>query len=122
MPSTILIVEDDADIRESVRDLLEEEGYAVVVANNGQQALDLLHKAAPLPSLLLVDLLMPVMDGVEFLQRIQLDQRLVPIPVLVFSASSTVQPPAGTPMLRKPLAMDELLEAIRQHCASARSP
>lgn len=116
MGSSILVVEDDADIRESVCDLLDEEGYSVVVARHGQDALNVLDRISPLPSLLLVDLLMPVMDGIEFLQRLQQDPRLAPIPVLVFSASSTVQPPPGIPVLRKPLSLDALLDAVKERC------
>jgi CheY-like chemotaxis protein len=115
----VLVVDDDRDIRESFRDLLEAEGYAVSTAANGREALDFL-AAHERPGLMLVDLLMPVMDGVELIETLRGDPRsLSSVPVLVVSASSTVAPPPGTPALRKPVQLDELLARVESLCHRA---
>jgi CheY-like chemotaxis protein len=83
----VLVVEDDADIRESVRELLESEGLTVSVAANGREALAHLNEAETLPDLVLLDLMMPVMDGFAFRERQRADTRLAGIPVVVLSAN-----------------------------------
>jgi CheY-like chemotaxis protein len=82
----LLLVEDDRDILEVLRDLLESEGYHVDCAQNGMQALELLSKLAVLPGLILLDLMMPVMDGFEFRQKQKEDPRFSKIPLIVMSA------------------------------------
>jgi len=79
-------VDDDADIREALEELLADSGYSVMTAGNGRQALDLLADE-PLPSVILLDMMMPVMDGYEFLEAQRNDQRLASIPVAVLTAS-----------------------------------
>jgi len=108
----ILVVDDDDDIRESLAWLLEDEGYRVDAAANGRDALVVLARI-PLPSVALVDLRMPVMDGVELIERLRADPRYASLPVIVFSAASTVAPPAGVSLLRKPIPTGELLTALR---------
>lgn len=107
----VLVVEDDPDIRESLKDVLEDAGWQVSLAQHGAEALVRLREV-PKPRVVLVDLLMPVMDGLEFLQRLAADPDLQDTPVVVASASSTTQPPEGTPFLRKPLEVDELLAML----------
>ena len=85
----ILIVEDDFDIREALTQILEEEGYAVREAANGREALDV--AARELPSLILLDLMMPVMNGWQFRAEQIKDPRLAPVPVLVISADPHLQ-------------------------------
>ena len=70
----VLIVEDDESIREMMRHVLEIEGYSVSIANNGKEALDSLNQDSDLPSIILLDLMMPVLDGWQFYRRSQRTQ------------------------------------------------
>jgi len=112
---TVLIVEDDPDALEALGDLLESHGYAVTSARHGAEALELLGRS-PLPQLILLDLLMPTMDGWEFRRRQKNDPRIAKIPVVVVSASSAAKPIDADSILRKPVDIDRLLETIARHC------
>jgi CheY-like chemotaxis protein len=116
-PLTILVVDDDDDIRESLASILEEEGYAVHTAANGRLALDVLEEI-PRPALAIVDLRMPVMDGVELIHEMRGDARLAAVPILVLSAASIVAAPDGIPRLSKPSSVETILAAIRTHAAN----
>jgi CheY-like chemotaxis protein len=109
---SILIVEDDLDIREALAEALGFEGYDVLLAENGQEALDVL-RVGPLPHVILLDLLMPVMNGWEFRQEQLADPALAGIPVVVVSASA---PGDARPdrYLPKPFSIDELLVAVAE--------
>src|SRR4051794_32442195 len=85
-PSLVLLVEDDADLRETTAMLLECEGYQVCAVENGREALNQLLDG-PLPSVILLDMLMPVMNGWEFRAHQQRDPRLAAVPVVVVTAS-----------------------------------
>jgi CheY-like chemotaxis protein len=111
----ILVVEDDPDALEALGDLLESHGYAVIFAHHGAEALQILGKP-PLPRLILLDLLMPTMDGWEFRDRQKKDPRIAHIPVVVVSASSGAKPIDANSILRKPVDIDRLLEAVAKHC------
>ncbi|HZU84489.1 MAG TPA: response regulator [Polyangiaceae bacterium] len=113
----VLIVDDDPDILEALEFALQEAGYQTEIATNGREAMDRLVRGGRRPALILLDMLMPVMDGVEFLAAVRQRPSLAQIPVLVISAASTVDPPPGTRVLQKPLSLDHLLEAVRQGCA-----
>jgi CheY-like chemotaxis protein len=114
----ILIVEDDFDIREALTQILEEEGYAVRGASHGREALDLVAEAGA-PKLILLDLMMPVMNGWQFRAEQLKDPALAPVPVLVISADPQVQTKAASlgaaGLLRKPISLDDLLEAVKTH-------
>ena len=112
---TVLIVEDDPDALEALGDLLDSHGYAVSSARNGAEALELLGRSA-LPNLIVLDLLMPTMDGWEFRRRQKNDPRIAHIPVVVVSASSAAKPIDADSILRKPVNIDRLLETIARHC------
>jgi CheY-like chemotaxis protein len=112
---TVLIVEDDPDALEALGDLLDSHGYAVASARNGAEALELLGRS-PLPSLIVLDLLMPTMDGWEFRRRQKNDPRIAHIPVIVVSASSAAKPIDADSILRKPVDINRLLETIARHC------
>lgn len=115
--STILVVEDDHDIRVSMRALLEEEGYKVVTVTNGLSALSVLEHSADLPSLILLDLMLPVMDGWHFADRIRLNPRLANIPIVIVSAYDDPPPPQGVSgFIKKPLNTDTLLSVVSAHC------
>src|ERR1051325_115610 len=85
--STVLLVEHDEELPDIVGDLLERGGYDVVPARNGKQALDYLENAHEMPALILLDLMMPIVNGWEFLRVIKSDKRFSSIPVVVTTAS-----------------------------------
>jgi CheY-like chemotaxis protein len=117
----ILIVEDDHDIREALTQILEDEGYPVRGASNGREALDVA-AAGPPPSLILLDLMMPIMNGWQFRAEQMKDARLASVPVLVISADPNLQPKASAlgvaGILKKPIALDDLLSAIKVYYPS----
>lgn len=120
LPGSLLVVEDDDDIRTSMAELLSAEGYSVLEARNGKEALDVLRHAEPLPRLILLDLMMPVMSGAEFCAAQHRDPRLKDIPVILVSASSQIQQSAAemgvTGVLRKPMSLNALLAVAEQYC------
>ena len=115
---SILIVDDDPDIRAALVDVLSDSGYAVRAASNGREALEILRTGAP-PRLVLLDLMMPVMDGLQFRQEQLADPALRDVPVVVISAGSNVAESARSlgvaGYLRKPIDLDRLLEVIARH-------
>ena len=118
-PRPVLIVEDDADLREMMAQLLTLEGYHIDTAANGREALEYLHEA-PRPDVILLDLMMPIMDGWEFRRRQQSDPALADVPVIVLTALDQAQARAndlnGVDFLKKPLDFDRLLELVRRRC------
>jgi two-component system cell cycle sensor histidine kinase/response regulator CckA len=110
---TLLIVEDDADIREALAGLLEIEGFHVIGCPNGREGLDWLRKS-PKPDLILLDLMMPVMDGWQFRVAQKDDPELAIIPVIAVSADSTAKAAAidAEAYLKKPVDYDTLVETI----------
>lgn len=115
VPFQVLLVEDDVDIREAIADLLEEFGYAVRAACNGREALDVL-ATEYLPDLILLDLMMPVMDGWALKAELAESKALQAIPVVVLTADVNVTGLAGSlpgsDYLRKPIAVDQLLRML----------
>jgi CheY-like chemotaxis protein len=110
--ATVLLVDDDVEILDSLSFLLEDEGYAVQTATNGHNALAVLERV-PLPALALVDLRMPVMDGVELIEALRRDPRYARLPIIAFSAAAMVSVPSGVLLLSKPIGIARLLDAIR---------
>lgn len=112
---SVLVVDDDSDIRDLMSELLELAGYDVRTASNGLDALNTLHSAAPLPAVILLDINMPVMDGREFMVQRAKEAALEAIPVLVTSA--TAQRIEGAEALfRKPVDLDRLLAHVAAIC------
>jgi CheY-like chemotaxis protein len=112
---TILIVEDDESIREAMRLYLEVDGYAVKTAGDGKEALELLARE-PAPQMILLDLMMPVMDGYEFLRVRKMDAALSRIPVVIVSAFSGELPGVNVQgMVGKPVDFDRLRELMRRY-------
>lgn len=115
---SVLVVDDDPDIREILQDLLECYGYRVTTAENGADALDKL-RAGEEPCLILLDLMMPIMDGIEFRDEQRRDPALAEIPVVMVSAGGDVAAKAaaaGVEGFTKPVDMDVLLSTIRRFC------
>jgi CheY-like chemotaxis protein len=114
----ILLVEDDADIAEAISTCLADHGFTVVVAANGREALDTLLQSAPLPSLILLDLMMPVMDGWQFRAAQSAEPLLSGIPVVLLSAHVNVREAAEkmavAGWLKKPVELTALLEAVER--------
>jgi CheY-like chemotaxis protein len=117
---SVLIVEDDHDIREALQGVLSLEGYRTVAAENGRDALDLLEHMQTPPFLLLVDLMMPVMNGWDFVAAVRRDPQLSEIPIVVVSAIGASQPvPEDVVFLKKPVQVERLLEVVREHRSHA---
>ncbi len=113
----VMLVGDDIDVREVMSEILMARGYVVLQAGNGLEAMEVLTKTARLPSLVLLDMAMPTMDGPAFLRVRAQDPILKDIPVLVVSGSAP--PRAATEgiegFLRKPVEVTQLLQAIGQY-------
>lgn len=119
MRDGILIVEDDESIREILKTALEFEGYRVWVAANGQEGIEILSKGASV-CLILLDLMMPVMDGWEFVDAMGKDSELSNIPVVVITAFGDLggRPIRAKEVVKKPVDLDYLFRVVKQNCRS----
>jgi len=115
MNHTVLLVEDEDELREMMSDALEFNGYKVVAARDGQDALDALSTIQP--CLVLLDLLMPGMNGWDFFAKLRQLPQLADVPVVVHSSSPSSAPEGVTRVLQKPLQLERLLSVIREYCA-----
>jgi CheY-like chemotaxis protein len=107
----ILVIDDDAGIREAIVDLLDEEGFATASASNGLEALNYIAEAPQKPALIFLDLMMPTLDGWTFCKIRQATQMLMDIPVIAISAASMTgahEPLRVEAMLSKPFDPDAL--------------
>jgi len=111
----LLVVEDDAAMREELEGLLEQDGYRVLMVDDGHGALSVLGQLKP--HLILLDLMMPVVSGWEVMVVIDQTPALASIPVVVMSAYAHQAPPNVAHVLKKPFSGDELLSVVRRHCA-----
>ncbi|HMF40420.1 MAG TPA: response regulator [Polyangia bacterium] len=112
----VLIVDDDPDIREILAEALESFGFVVVTAAHGRDALAMLARMAVRPSVILLDLMMPVMDGYGFLEERTKDTKLESIPLAVITAGHGVDRGRigpSTPIVPKPFEMPTLLRVLR---------
>jgi CheY-like chemotaxis protein len=116
-PEHILVVEDDRDLRSSLCEALELEGYVAVCAENGEAALRHLATGAR-PCVILLDLMMPVMDGWTFRRELQKDPSLAAIPVIVMTAATPARAAAlaSEAILYKPLHMGKVVHVVQEHC------
>lgn len=117
----MLIVEDDDDVRASLVELLQHEGYAVVTARDGREGLAILD-GSPRPFVAVVDLMMPLMTGWEFVNNVKARDDFADIPLIVTSAVAARAPAGADHVVRKPLDLDRLLELIRSYCETERPP
>lgn len=118
----VLVVEDDMDVREMLRTILETEGYETVVAANGAEALEAMQQRTP--CVVLLDLMMPVMDGWTFRQRQLATPEFADVPVICLTAVYDPQAASHAlraPCLHKPVEMDALLDRVEQACWNRRS-
>jgi CheY-like chemotaxis protein len=108
----LLLVDDDGELRESLAELFEDEGYVTALAANGGEALDLL-RAPDLPDLIIVDLMMPGMNGWQLLDQLRGDPRLCAIPLLIITAGRNIGAEAlAAEILFKPFHLDDFLERV----------
>lgn len=119
----ILVVEDDLDIRTQIVQILIDEGYKALSATNGKEALDLLSDLSEddLPGCIILDLMMPIMTGRQFLDKVMVDSKLSSIPIVVATAKGSPKEeliglPSHVGRIRKPMGVDELIAAIEVHC------
>ena len=109
-------MDDNTDARETLAEALQISGYAVRTAADGRIALDLATEYQP--ALVLLDLMMPVMDGWQVVEAMREDPVLSGIPVVIVSAA-TAPPPDGLPVVRKPASFDEILDVIHRALGDA---
>jgi CheY-like chemotaxis protein len=124
MTRRVMIVEDDKEIRDSIVELFEDEGYGIEVASNGEAALTVLRGATELPGVVLLDLMMPDMDGFQFRAEQLKDPRLAQVPILLMSAGADLADKASRlgaqGYLRKPFRdLDQILTMVDRFFASA---
>ncbi len=120
-PAIVLVVDDDPDIRHAVRAILEEAGYATLEASHGREALELLQRAEVKPDLVLLDLMMPMMDGWQLRARLLEDHALASLPIVIMTAHggllrAVANTRPATPVLSKPIDVDRLLELVATYC------
>ncbi len=119
MSRPLLVVDDDTDLREALEEVLRDAGYEVIGASNGKHALEVLGGVPVLPGLVLLDMMMPVLDGAGFARAMRQEPKWRDIPVLVFSASANARQVAeeigACGHMRKPVDVDTLLDAVGKH-------
>jgi CheY-like chemotaxis protein len=119
--ATILIAEDHVDSRDALEALLLASGFAVVLARNGREAVD--QAVAHRPDLILMDIMMPEVDGFEAMRRIRNDARMGAVPIIAVTAMEGAHPRAleagADDCVRKPLEIRGLLEKVRDRLAAA---
>lgn len=119
---SVLVVEDNQDMRDTLVEFLQTFGYPAIGAEHGQDALDKLKGMDSNPCIILLDLMMPVMDGQTFRTEQRADPQLANIPVVVISAYRDVERQANdlaAGFLQKPVRLETLLETARKHCDAA---
>ena len=118
MACRVLIVEDDADLREMMAQMLTLEGFDAETATDGADALGKVGTARPLPHIILLDMMMPRMDGWTFVERQRSSPAIADIPVVVVSAAPAdrLRGLSVAAVLQKPLNFDQLLATLRTHC------
>lgn len=113
--TTVLVVDDDAEIRQALLELLEDEDYGVILAANGKEALDLVATGIK-PDVILLDVMMPIMDGWHFLSARLKHPELIEVPIIIISAGQEAEREARKvgvfEVAKKPLHVDDLIRRI----------
>jgi CheY-like chemotaxis protein len=116
----VMVVEDDRDVRETIAEILVENDYQPLLAANGAEALAALRSAAALPCVILLDIMMPVMNGWEFRAQQKVEAPFGAIPVVVITAHADASRAAAemeaADFLRKPVKLESLLAAVSRFC------
>jgi CheY-like chemotaxis protein len=119
MTRPLLVVDDDTDLREALEEVLRDAGFIVLGASNGREALEVLARARPLPGLVLLDMMMPVLDGLGFAKEMHAVPEWKHLPIVIFSASAgnaaTAQEVGACAYLRKPVDVEVLVDTVGQH-------
>ena len=122
----VLVVDDDATIRGLVAEVLDDEGYQVQTAGNGQAALDIIQGPPPPPDAIVTDLMMPVLDGWAFVEQCHLSEGCADIPIVVMSAASSLPQSAARlrahgvrAVLAKPFDFDALVALVQRFAPAA---
>jgi len=115
MKSTILVVEDEKESRDSLREILEFEGYKVETAVNGLEALETLNASGDSICIVLLDLFMPVMDGWQVIDQLRAQGRLDATQIVIIT-SAPYRAPAGMPVFQKPLDLDKVMNEVQRLC------
>ncbi len=117
MNHTILLIEDEDELRDSMREALELNGYVVIAVRDGQEALDELDRIEQL-CLVLLDLIMPRVNGWDFFAKMREHTVLAAVPVIVHSSTPRQAPIGVTRVLAKPLRFDQLIATVREYCVA----
>jgi CheY-like chemotaxis protein len=115
MTHTVLIVEDEVELRELIQVALELNGYSVVAVGDGRAAFEAIPRIERL-CLVLLDLLMPGMNGWDFVAQARTQPHLANLPIIVHSSATNEAPAGATAVLRKPIKLERLLSVIGQYC------
>jgi CheY-like chemotaxis protein len=121
----VLVVDDDLDIREILSETLEDLGFEILTAANGREALTVLRGLQGGASAILLDLMMPVMDGYGFLEARAQDPRLASIPIVVVTAGHGIDNErigAAIPIIRKPFDLSQLVNVLDRVCGRVERP
>jgi CheY-like chemotaxis protein len=122
----ILLVDDSVDHQELLTMLFEEEGFDLKCASNGKEALELLRSMPELPAFILLDMMMPIMDGYTFRENQIKNPRLASIPVVVMTADNSVVAKSKdlgvAEFINKPANIEDLLEAAKRYCGGSFNP
>lgn len=113
---TVVVVDDEEDTRELLRELLESRGHEVTTAKDGVEALDIVRHASSI-CIMILDLMMPRMDGAKVVETLQQEGRSFPVWI---STSAPERAPKGMPCLPKPVDVDRLLSIVDEHCIPSR--
>jgi CheY-like chemotaxis protein len=114
----VMLVEDEDDVREVLRECLEMRGYEVVEARNGRVAVEYLARGGAHPCLIVLDLIMPIMDGWEVLETLARNAAWAEIPVVI-STSVLDRVPENRPLLPKPVSLADFLRTVEKSCGRA---
>jgi CheY-like chemotaxis protein len=118
--SKILIVEDDECILYALVELLAEEGYEVIPAHHGKEALKILQDRKEDPCLIITDLMMPEMDGFELMKILQELDIVISIPIVVMTASNS-NASNGKQLIRKPFNLEVVVQTVKKHCGDPKT-